>query len=97
MQFSVGRFREFFGLERNILVLLVAIVLLALGEELWISFVPNYLEVLGAGVFVWAGCRILKDLLDAVYQYPGGILTDLQGQSRTPIIFNLLAISGYLM
>ncbi len=96
-QTTVGRFRAFFGLERNILVLLVAIVLLGLGEELWVSFVPKYLEVLGAGVFVWAGYRTLKDLLDAVYQYPGGILTDLQGQRRALIIFNILAIIGYLM
>lgn len=93
----VGRFRAYFGLERNILVLLVAIVLLGFGEELWISFVPKYLEVLGAGVFVWAAYRTLKDVLDAVYQYPGGILTDLQGQRRALIIFNLLAIIGYLM
>ena len=72
----------------------MAIVLLGLGEELWVSFVPKYLEVLGAGVFVWAGYQTLKDVLDAVYQYPGGILTDLQGQRRALIIFNLLAIIG---
>lgn len=96
-QSSIGHFRAFLGLERNVLVLLVAIVLLGLGEELWVSFVPKYLEALGAGVFVWAAYRTLKDVLDAIYQYPGGILTDRLGRRRALVLFNLLAIAGYLM
>ncbi len=96
-QTTIGRFRAFLGLERNVLVLLVAIVLLGLGEELWVSFVPKYLEALGAGVFVWAAYRTLKDVLDAIYQYPGGILTDRLGRRRALVLFNLLAIAGYLM
>lgn len=96
-QSTISRFRAFFGLERNILVMLVAIMLLGLGEELWVSFVPKYLETLGAGVFVWAGYQTLKDVLDAIYQYPGGILTDRLGRRRALVLFNLLAIIGYLM
>lgn len=94
---QTSRLRSSLGLERNILVMLVATVLLGLGEELWISFVPKYLEVLGAGVFIWAIYRTLKDVLDAVYQYPGGILTDRLGQRRALMLFNLVAIIGYLM
>ncbi|HEX6387211.1 MAG TPA: MFS transporter [Anaerolineae bacterium] len=99
-QTSVSRFhrlRAFLGLERNVVVLLVALVLLGLGEELWISFVPKYLEALGAGVFVWAAYRTVKDVLDAVYQYPGGILTDRLGRRRALVLFNLLAILGYVL
>lgn len=66
------RLRASLGLEHNLVVLLVALVLLGLGEELWSSFVPKYLETLGAGVFVWTGYQTIKDLLDAIYQYPGG-------------------------
>ncbi len=91
------RLRAFFGLERNIVVLLGALVLLGLGEELWSSFVPKYLEALGAGVFVWTGYRALKDLLDAVYQYPGGVLADRLGRRRALVLFNLLAILGYIL
>ena len=94
---TIQRFRAYFGLERNILVLLAALVLLGLGEELWLSFVPKYLEALGAGVFVWAAYRTLKDILDAVYQYPGGVLTDRLGQRRALVLFNLLAICGYVL
>jgi MFS family permease len=92
-----GRLRGFLGLERNIVVLLVALVLLGLGEELWSSFVPKYLEALGAGVFVWTGYQTLKDLLDAVYQYPGGVLADRLGRRRALVLFNLLAIVGYIL
>jgi MFS family permease len=92
-----GRLRGFLGLERNIVVLLVALVLLGLGEELWSSFVPKYLEALGAGVFVWTGYQTLKDLLDAVYQYPGGVLADRLGRRRALVLFNLLAIIGYIL
>jgi MFS family permease len=92
-----GRLRTFLGLERNIVVLLVALVLLGLGEELWSSFVPKYLEALGAGVFVWTGYQTLKDLLDAVYQYPGGVLADRLGRRRALVLFNLLAIVGYVL
>jgi MFS family permease len=93
----IQRLREFLGLERNILVLLVALVLLGLGEELWLSFVPKYLEALGAGVFVWAAYRTLKDVLDALYQYPGGVLTDKLGRRRALVLFNLLAVCGYIL
>jgi MFS family permease len=92
---SWQRLRTYLGLERNIVVLLAALVLLGFGEELWISFVPKYLEALGAGVFVWAAYRSFKDLLDAVYQYPGGVLADWLGRRRALVLFNLLAIIGY--
>ena len=91
------RLVTFLGLERNVSVLLGALVLLGLGEELWVSFVPKYLEALGAGAFVWAAYRTLKDVLDALYQYPGGILTDRLGRRRALVLFNLLAILGYVM
>ncbi len=97
MNETIARLRSSLGLERNVLVLLVALVLLGLGEELWSSFVPKYLEAIGAGVFVWTGYRALKDLLDAVYQYPGGVLSDKLGRRRALVLFNLLAIIGYLL
>jgi MFS family permease len=94
---KINRARAYLGLERNILVLLGALVLLGLGEELWSSFVPKYLEAIGGGVFVWTGYQALKDLLDAIYQYPGGVLADRLGRRRALVLFNLLAIVGYAL
>ena len=58
----VRRVQAFLGLERNIVVLLGAFLLLGLGEELWVSFVPKYLEALGAGaVFSRAELQAILD------------------------------------
>src|SRR5437763_39402 len=70
------RARDRLGLERNILVMLGVILLVGLGEGLWVRFLPQYLVVLGAGTWGVAVYGALKDLLDAVYQYPGGWLAD---------------------
>ncbi len=92
-----ARLRAFFGLERNIVVLLAALFLMGLGEELWMGFVPKYLEALGGGVLVWTTYQSLKDFLDAVYQYPGGLAADRLGRRKALVLFNLLAITGYAL
>lgn len=87
--------REFLGLRRNILVLLGAILTLGLGQELWIRFMPNYLHALGASALAIGLYGTLKDLLDAIYNYPGGLLTDRWGQRRALVFFNLLTAIGF--
>lgn len=91
------RVRNWLGLERNILVMLSALLILGMGEELWIRFVPKYLEYLGASVWVIAVYGTLKRFLDAVYQYPGGWLADRLGRRASLIFFIILAIIGYLL
>jgi MFS family permease len=92
---SVTRLRSWLGLERNIVAMLAAFLVLGMGEELWTRFVPKYLELLGAGVGVVAFYGTLKDLLDALYPYPGGWLADRIGRRSALIAFALLAIAGY--
>jgi MFS family permease len=89
------RLKQYLGLERNILVMLGAIVAVGMGEELWSRFIPKYLELLGAGTWIIASYGTLKDLLDACYQYPGGWLADHLGRSKALVVFILLAIIGY--
>ena len=74
-----------------------AILILGMGEELWMRFVPKYLELLGAGVWIVAFYGTLKDFLDAVYQYPGGWLADRLGRRRSLMLFTLLAVLGYVL
>ncbi len=93
----MNSFREFFALERNILVLLLVIVAVGMGEELWSRFIPKYLEILGAGTWVIALYGTLKDILDAIYQYPGGWLSDRLGRRRALMLFILLAMVGYVI
>src|SRR5439155_259726 len=90
-----GRARSRLGLERNILVMLGVILLVGLGEEMWVRFLPQYLVVLGAGTWGVAAYGALRDLLDAVYQYPGGWLADRLGRRRALMLFTLVAAAGY--
>jgi MFS family permease len=75
--------------------LLAAIFLIACAEELWWRFIPEYLRALGATVAIVALFGTFKDLLDAVYQFPGGFLTHRFGHRNALLIFNAMAIVGY--
>lgn len=89
------RAAEFFGLKRNLVILLIATFVIGAGEELWIRFIPKYLQVLGATVFVIGLFDALRTLLGAVYAYPGGLLVDRWGHRRAFLAFNLFSIAGY--
>jgi MFS family permease len=93
----IAHLANFFGLKRNLVVLLVAIFVIGAGEELWMRFVPKYLQALGATVFVIGLYDALRTLLGAVYAYPGGVFVDLWGHRRAFIIFNLVSIAGYAL
>src|SRR5438270_5014302 len=99
-QLRVNRFARlinFFGLKRNLVVLLIAIFVIGAGEELWMRFVPKFLQVLGASVFVIGLYDTLRTLLGALYAYPGGVIVDLWGHRRAFLTFNLVSIIGYTL
>src|SRR5919197_233999 len=88
---------RFFGFKRNLVILLVAIFVIGAGEELWMRFVPKYLQALGASVFVIGLYDALRTLLGALYAYPGGVLVDLWGHRRAFLVFNFVSIVGYAL
>src|SRR6478735_2624303 len=90
-----SKLAAFFGLKRNLVILLVAIFVIGAGEELWMRFVPKYLQAVGATVFVIGLYDALRTLLGAVYAYPGGVIVDHWGHRRAFIIFNVISIAGY--
>src|SRR5947207_13311245 len=92
-----GRLADFFGLKRNLVILLIAIFVIGAGEELWMRFIPKYLQTLGATVFVIGLYDALRTLLGAIYAYPGGVLVDLWGHRRAFLAFNILSIVGYAL
>lgn len=85
------------GLERNIVAVSAAVFLLALGENLWKRFLPKYLEALGAPVTAIGVFGSCQDLLDGVYQYPGGWIGDRYGRRRALLLFVALATVGYVL
>src|SRR6188768_3134208 len=88
--------RSFLGLNRNVVVLAASLFGLALGEELWQAYIPAYLTALGASGLVVGTFGSSKDLLDSVFQYPGGWLADRIGRRRALLFFTALAIAGYV-
>lgn len=89
------RLGDFFALKRNLVILLLAILVIGAGEELWMRFVPKYLQTLGATALVIGLYDALRTLLGAVYAYPGGVLVDRWGHRRAFLTFNIISIVGY--
>src|SRR5213595_1438188 len=91
------QFTDFFALKRNLVIILIAIFVIGTGEELWMRFVPKYLQTLGASVFIIGLYDALRTLISAIYAYPGGLLADRWGHRRAFIIFNVVSIAGYAL
>ena len=82
---------------RNVAVLAASLFGLALGEELWQAYIPAYLTALGAGGVAVGLFGSSKDLLDSLFQYPGGWLADRFGRRRALLVFTTLAMLGYVI
>ena len=85
------------GLQRSIGAMLVMVVLVGLGERMAERFLPLYLIALGGGAFSVGLLNGLDNLLSALYSLPGGYLSDRIGYKRALVVFNLLAMGGYLI
>src|SRR5438034_7309456 len=93
----LARIANFLSLERNVTIASGAILLIGFGEELWTKFLPKYLEALGATAPIVGLFGTGQDFFDAVYQYPGGWLSDRYGRRRAFLIFIALASVGYFV
>jgi MFS family permease len=90
-----ARLARYLGAERNTSSVALAVFTMALGEHLWRRFLPKYLESLGAPMVAIGLYGSTQDLLDGLYQYPGGWLADHYGRRRALIAFICLAAVGY--
>jgi MFS family permease len=88
---------EFFGLKRNMIVLLTMVILVGLGEKMAERFLPIYLLALGGSTLAVGLLNGMDNLLSALYSYPGGYASDRLGYKRALILFNLIAMLGYLI
>jgi predicted MFS family arabinose efflux permease len=81
--------------SRRASVLAAALLVFAFGEELWFRYLPAYLRSLGASAFGVGLFGTLKDLLDAGYAYPGGVLSDRLGTRRALLCVGGLSLAGF--
>ena len=85
------------GLQKSLVVLLTMVVLLGLGEKMAERFLPLYILALGGGTLAVGFLNGMDNLLSALYSYPGGYASDRLGYKRALILFNLIAMLGYLI
>jgi len=95
--FSFARnLAAFFALNRNTSVLLAALVSMGFAEELWMRFLPKYLQSLGAAIWAIGLFDAIKTWIGAVYAYPGGLIADRWGLRKALSFFTLLSLAGYI-
>ncbi|WP_435180719.1 MFS transporter [Halorussus sp. AFM4] len=90
-------FRQFFALERDVLVLSLAMFAFSLGFQMTGRYMGRYLGVLGASSLVIGLYGSLGNLIGAVYPYPGGALSDRVGSRTALTAFGLASTLGFLL
>ncbi|RDZ62054.1 MFS transporter [Haloferax sp. Atlit-12N] len=93
---SFDSFRQFIGLERDVLVLSVAMFAFSLSFQMTGRYVPEYLRVLGAGATVVGLYGSVGNLIGALYPYPGGALSDRLGSRLSLTLFGTVSSAGFL-
>ncbi len=87
----------FLGLRRSMLAMLSMAILVGMGEHMAERFLPVYLLALGGGALSVGFLNGMDNLLSALYSFPGGYLSDKLGYKRALLVFNLIAMAGYLI
>jgi MFS family permease len=95
---SISRaIRSFFALNSSMIALLAMVVLVGMGEKMAERFLPLYLMAVGGTTWAVGSLNGMDNLLSALYSFPGGYLSDLLGYKKALIVFNLVAMAGYLV
>lgn len=77
--------------------MLCMVILVGMGERMAERFLPIYLMALGGGAISIGLLNGLDNLLSAIYSFPGGYLSDRLGYKRALLVFNIVAMCGFLI
>ena len=58
---------------------------------------PKYIEGIGGSLLVIGAFGFLQNFLSAFWSLPGGYIADYVGNKKAFLIFNLMAIAGYVI
>ncbi|MFD1587706.1 MFS transporter [Halorientalis brevis] len=94
---ALATIRQFFALERDVLVLSVAMFSFSLGFQMTSRYLPRYMSLLGAGGVAIGLYGSVGNLISAVYPYPGGALSDRIGSRVALTAFGLASTVGFLV
>ena len=90
-----GSWRRRLGLERRVAALASALLVYGFGEELSSRYLPAYLRAMGASALLIGAFGAARDLFDAAYAWPGGVLSDRLGTRRALLLFGGLSTAGF--
>ena len=91
----IDTFRQFFALQRDVVVLSLAMFAFSLGFQMTSRFLPEYIVALGASGFVVGLFGTFGNLISAVYPYPGGAVSDRIGSRYALTVFGVLSTVGF--
>jgi MFS family permease len=94
---SLSKIADFIALKRSMVAMLAMVILVGMGERMAERFLPIYLMALGGGAITIGLLGGLQNLLGALYSFPGGYLSDRIGVKRALLIFNLMAMTGFVI
>jgi MFS family permease len=95
--FNLSNIKEFLGLKRSMVALLGMVILVGMGEKMAERFLPIYVIALGGSAIYVGLLNGLDNLLSALYSFPGGYIADRYGTKRALLIFNLIAMGGFVI
>lgn len=73
------------------------VILVGMGEKLAEQFLPLYLIAMGGGFISVGLLNGLDNFISAFYSFGGGYLSDRLGTKRALLLFNLMAMSGFII
>src|SRR5579872_2853079 len=94
---SEDGWRAWLALNASTGALLAAILLVGMGTELWSPLMPEYLAALAAPVLLIALYGSLKDFLEAINFYLGGVLAARFNTRRALLLFNAIPLVGLVV
>ena len=97
MNKTLIKLKDFLGLKRNVVLLLVLVVLMLTGEKTWERFIPKYLEGIEGSFIIIGAFGFLLNFLAAFWSLPGGYIADIIGNKKAFLVFDLIAIGGYII
>ncbi|MCH9023328.1 MAG: MFS transporter [Planctomycetes bacterium] len=97
MKSNLPKIAAFLALRQSIVALLTMVVLVGMGERLGERYLPIYLIAMGGSYLSIGFLSVLDNFLSAVYSYFGGALTGRLGHKRSLLVFNLMALLGFMI
>jgi MFS family permease len=89
---------NFLGLKRDYIFLLAMVVLVGMGERIGTRFIPEYIRQLGGPIIMGVGLYgALVNFIGACWSFFGGSISDRFGTKRALLVFNLIALIGYII